>query len=200
MVCSRVTFTFTVTNVPQRRRQDVCLSAVTVNFRSQLQECIACQADHITNCKFKKYKANIKLYFTADTSQFCHVSYNQLNQNSDLKIVAFYCRTLYLSYWPKQWTDTGRYGSVTQTWILRVDKQAVRKSCLCKTFHHDMALHYCDCTKPTAVAQISINHPGCHMELLVYKLSTSQREVSNTARRPNVLPTQICRPQQKQCK
>jgi hypothetical protein len=38
------------------------------------------------------------------------------------------------------------------------------------------------------------NHPGCHMELLVWKLNTSQQEVSKTARRPNVLPTQIRRP------
>ena len=63
--------------------------------------------------------------------------FNQIYRNNHIKFVPFYCRDLYLSKRKKQQTDTNRYESVTQTWVLLVDKQAASTTRLCKTFYHN---------------------------------------------------------------
>lgn len=64
--------------------------------------------------------------------------FNPVYQNSHLKFVTFYCRALHFSERTKQWTDMDRYESVTQTWVLLVDKQAASTIRLRRTFYHDM--------------------------------------------------------------
>jgi hypothetical protein len=54
-----------VTNILQRQGQVVCVGAVVVNFRTRLQECIACQADQLRGVCFKKWKRNVNPLWTA---------------------------------------------------------------------------------------------------------------------------------------